>query len=156
MQSGAVIDTAGLCPIDDWIEESWEASFDKVTDVNLRGPVNLARAFMPGMIDRGDGRIVYCGSVSGRMGGVKCGLHYAARKGGVHPFVRWLSQRGTQHNVLVSAVAPRSFGTAMAAQNDIDPEIYPKRRAGSPKKIGATIAFLCSLGAVFISGATLM
>lgn len=150
-----VIDTAGLCPVDDWMDESWEGAFDKVVDVNMRGPINLARAFMPGMIEQGGGRLIYCGSVSGRMGGVVCGPHYAATKGGVHSLVRWLSQRGTKHGVLVNAVAPGSVDTPMAAQNNIDPDIYPMKRAGRPKELGATLAFLCSPAAGFISGAVI-
>jgi len=149
----AVIDTAGICPPDDWTHADWDASFDNVVNVNLRGAINLARAFMPDMIDAGGGRFAFCGSVSGRMGGVSCGPHYAATKGGLHALVRWLAQKGTKHNVLVNAVAPGSVDTPMAAANNIDGSIYPQRRSGRPKELGATLAFLCSPAAGFISGA---
>lgn len=151
----AVVDTAGICPVDDWMDESWEASFDRVMDVNLRGPINLARAYLPLMTAQGGGRFALCGSVSGRMGGVVCGPHYAASKGGLHSFTRWLAQKGTPHGVLVNAVAPGSVDTPMAAQNNVDTSGYPQGRGGRPRELGATLAFLCSPGAGFISGVVL-
>jgi NAD(P)-dependent dehydrogenase (short-subunit alcohol dehydrogenase family) len=151
----AVIDTAGICPVDDWMEDAWERAFDQVIDVNLRAPINLARAYLPLMIKQGGGRFALCGSVSGRMGGVVCGPHYAASKGGLHSFTRWLAQKGTPHNVLVNAVAPGSVDTPMAAQNNVDTSGYPQGRGGRPRELGATLAFLCTPGAGFISGVVL-
>lgn len=151
----AVIDATGISPLDDWMSDDWEESFNRVVDVNLRGPINLARAFMPGMIAAGGGRFVLTGSVSGRMGGISCGPHYAGTKGGVHSLTRWLAQKGIKHDVLVNAVAPGSIATPMAAGMKIDPAMYPQGRAGRPLEVGATMAFLCSPAAGFISGAVI-
>lgn len=151
----AVIDTAGFCPQDDWTAEGWEDGYNAVLGANLIGPINLARAYLPGMIAAGRGRFALCGSISGRMGGVACGPHYAASKGALHAFMRWLAQKGTRHNVLANAVAPGSIATPMAAANGMTSDIYPQGRQGRPKEIGATIAFLCSPAAGFMSGAIL-
>lgn len=151
-QVWAVIDAAGISPLDDWMADDWDEAFERVVGVNLRGPINLARAFMPAMIAAGGGRIVLTGSVSGRMGGINCGPHYAGSKGGVHALTRWLAQKGIRHNVLVNAVAPGSIATPMAAQMQIDPATYPQGRAGRPLEMGATLAFLCSPAAGFIAG----
>ncbi|MDQ4421551.1 SDR family oxidoreductase [Sphingobium sp. DEHP117] len=151
----AVIDAAGISPLDDWTDENWDAAFDQVLHINTRGPINLARAFMPGMIAAGGGRIVLTGSVAGRMGGIKCGPHYAVSKGGLQSLTRWLAQRGIRDNVLVNMVAPGSIATPMAAAMQIDPLIYPQGRAGRPLEMGATMAFLCSPGAGFIAGAVI-
>lgn len=148
----AVIDAAGISPLDDWTDPNWDRAFDRVIDVNVRGPINLARAFMPGMIAAKGGRIVLTGSVSGRMGGIKCGPHYAASKGGLHALTRWLAQKGIRDNVLVNAVAPGSIATPMAEAMQIDPVLYPQGRAGRPLEMGATMAFLCSPAAGFIAG----
>jgi len=148
----AVVDTAGISPLDDWTDPDWDEAFDRVIGVNVRGPINLARAFMPAMIEAGGGRIVLTGSVSGRMGGIKCGPHYAASKGGLHSLTRWLALKGIKRNVLVNAVAPGSIDTPMAEAMGIDPALYPQGRAGRPLEMGATLAFLCSPGAGFISG----
>lgn len=151
----AVIDASGISPLDDWMADDWDEAFDAVIGANLRGPINLARAFMPGMMERGWGRFALTGSVSGRMGGIKCGPHYAAAKGGLHALTRWLAQRGVSRNVLVNAVAPGSIATPMAASMKIDPKIYPQGRAGRPREIGGTLAFLCTPAAGFMTGAVL-
>jgi NAD(P)-dependent dehydrogenase (short-subunit alcohol dehydrogenase family) len=151
----AVIDTAGLCPQDDWTAEGWDDAFDTVIGANVKGPINLARAYMPGMMASGGGRLALCGSVSGRMGGLVCGPHYAASKGGVHSLVRWLAQKGARHNILVNAVAPGSVDTPMASANNVPTDDYPLGRRGRPKELGATLAFLCSPAAGFMSGAVL-
>lgn len=151
----AVIDAAGISPLDDWTDADWDADFDRVLHVNTRAPINLARAFMPGMKAAGGGRIVLTGSVAGRMGGIHCGPHYAASKGAVQSLTRWLAQKGIRDNVLVNMVAPGSIATPMASAMNIDPSIYPQGRAGRPLEMGATMAFLCSPGAGFIAGAVI-
>lgn len=151
----AVVDTAGFCPQDDWTASGWEDAYDAVLGANLVGPINLARAYLPAMIAAGEGRFALCGSVSGRMGGVACGPHYAASKGALHAFMRWLAQKGARNNVLANAVAPGSIATPMAVANGMTSDAYPQGRQGRPKEIGATLAFLCSPAAGFMSGAIL-
>ena len=79
----ALVLNAAICPWDeDWQAPEWDASFDRVMAVNVLGPIHAARAFLPGMIERGRGRIVFVGSLAGRMGGLIAGPHYVASKGG--------------------------------------------------------------------------
>jgi NAD(P)-dependent dehydrogenase (short-subunit alcohol dehydrogenase family) len=82
---------AALCPWDDWMDPDWDAVFDDVMAVNLKAPLQIARAVMPGMAARGWGRIVLVGSVAGRIGGLIAGPHYVASKGGLHALVKWLA-----------------------------------------------------------------
>eukprot|EP01035_Chromulina_nebulosa_P015149 gene15149-20073_t len=73
-QTGPVyglIDTAAIAPHDDWMTEDWEEALDRVIRANIKGPINLSRAFLPGMTAAGEGRIVLCGSVAGWMGGLR-------------------------------------------------------------------------------------
>ncbi|MFO0987931.1 MAG: SDR family oxidoreductase [Alphaproteobacteria bacterium] len=149
----ALIDASGVYPHADWLDPDFDAALDLVLRVNVGGPINLARAFFPGMAERGAGRIVLCGSIAGWMGGVKSGPHYAFSKGGLHAFVRWLSRRGAPHNVLVNAVAPSTTNTQMMQGIGYDPSTYPLRRVAEPAEIAAAMAFLCSPGASYISGA---
>lgn len=151
----ALVDTAGICPFDDdWMSPDWnETSFMNVMRVNVLGPINLARAVMPGMIERKYGRIALCGSIAGWAGGVRAGPHYSASKGGVHAFVRWLAQRGTPHNVLVNAVAPGPIETGMTTTGGYNPDNYPLKRMGQPEEIASMLTYLCSPGASFVAGA---
>jgi NAD(P)-dependent dehydrogenase (short-subunit alcohol dehydrogenase family) len=148
-----LIDTAAIAPLDDWMAEGWDEALDEVIRANIRGPINLARAFLPGMMDQGEGRIVLCGSVAGWMGGIRSGPHYAFSKGGLHAFVRWLSRKGVGHNVLVNGIAPGPVETAMTEGKGYDPTAYPLKRMARPEEIAATAVFLCSAAGGYASGA---
>ena len=90
---GLVINAA-LCPFgEDWEAPGWDESFVRVMDVNVLGPIHAARAFLPAMLERGEGSIVMVGSLAGRMGGLIAGPHYVASKGGLHAFVKWLARQ---------------------------------------------------------------
>jgi NAD(P)-dependent dehydrogenase (short-subunit alcohol dehydrogenase family) len=131
----------------------WDEALDRVLAVNIKGPINLSRAFLPAMMERREGRIVLCGSIAGFMGGVRSGPHYAFSKGGVHAFMRWLSRRAAPYNVLVNAVAPGPVDTGMTSGMGYEPDAFPLRRMASPDEIATCIAFLCSPGASYASGA---
>jgi NAD(P)-dependent dehydrogenase (short-subunit alcohol dehydrogenase family) len=155
-QTGAVyglIDTAAIAPHDDWMAEDWEEALDRVIRANIKGPINLSRAFLPGMTAAGEGRIVLCGSVAGWMGGLRTGPHYAFSKGGIHAFVRWLSRQGAPHNVLVNGIAPGPVETAMTEGKGYDTQLYPLKRMAKPEEIAATAVFLCGAGSGYASGA---
>lgn len=147
-----LIDAAGVCPYDDWNDEDWDRSLDQVINVNIRGPINLARAYQQGMIERGSGRMVFCGSLAGWTGGLRSGAHYAFSKGGLHAFVRWLAQRLTPHNVLVNAIAPGTTETAMTEGQNYQTSVYPLNRFADPAEMAGAIAFLCSPAASFVAG----
>lgn len=150
-----LVDTAAIALFDDWMAEDWEASLDRVIAVNVKGPINVTRAFFPGMIRQGEGRIVLCGSVAGWMGGVRSGPHYAFSKGGLHAFVRWLSRQGAPHNVLVNGIAPGPVDTSMTQGQGYDPARYPLKRMATPHEIAVAALYLCSKSAGYYSGAFL-
>jgi NAD(P)-dependent dehydrogenase (short-subunit alcohol dehydrogenase family) len=140
---------------DDWSEPGWDAVFDDVLSVNLRGAVHAARAVLPGMAARRWGRIVLVGSLAGKTGGLIAGGHYAASKGGLHALVKWLAQRGGPDNVLVNGVAPASTATPMMQGRPVDLQRIPLRRMSQPPEIAWPIAFLCSDAASYVCGSVL-
>ena len=151
----ALIDCAAICPFDEWDSDGWDETAARVFNVNLQGPINLVRAFMPGMIERQGGRIALVGSIAGRIGGVRATAHYAMSKGGIHAFVRWAAKRGTPHNVLVNAVAPGPVATPMTQGEDFDPAAFPLRRMASAEEIAGPLAFLVSPAAAYVAGVIL-
>jgi NAD(P)-dependent dehydrogenase (short-subunit alcohol dehydrogenase family) len=152
----ALVLNAALCPFgEDWRAPEWDASFEQVIAVNLHGPIHAARAFLPGMIARGKGRIVLVGSLAGRMGGLIAGPHYVASKGGVHTLVKWLARQAAPHGVLVNGIAPASVATPMMAGQPVDLARIPLGRMAQAEEVAAPIAFLCSAAASYICGAVL-
>jgi 3-oxoacyl-[acyl-carrier protein] reductase len=80
-------------------------AFDRTMAVNLRAPFLLARRVLPGMIDRGWGRILFTSSVAGFTGGM-VGPDYGASKAGLHAITHFLASRVAPDGVTVNAIAP--------------------------------------------------
>jgi NAD(P)-dependent dehydrogenase (short-subunit alcohol dehydrogenase family) len=150
-----LIDAAGICPLDDWMADDWDEALERVLAVNVRGPLNLTRAFFPGMAARGEGRIVLTGSVAGWMGGVLSGPHYAFSKGGIHAFTRWLARRGAPHNVLVNAIAPGAVATGMTIGTEYEKTPQPLGHMAAPEEIAGAALFLASPAASFMTGSVM-
>ena len=158
LQPNSVALTAGVTRYNDWISadpETWEQDADLIFDVNVRGPINVARAFLPAMQSDGWGRLVLVGSIAGRMGGVTSQPHYVASKGGVHAMTRLLAATHARSGVLVNAVAPGPTRTQMTEGRTIDVQAYPLGRLLEPEDIAWPITFLLSAACAGMVGAVL-
>ena len=150
----ALIDTVGVAPFDDFfLDDDWDAKFDRVIDINVRGPMNVARAFYERI--RPGGSMAFCGSLAGWHGGVRGPAHYAASKGALHAFIRWLSQRATKKGFRVNGVAPGTVDTPMTRGHGYDPSYYPQGRFAEAGEVSAVLAFLAMPASGFMSGAIL-
>ncbi|SHI28810.1 SDR family NAD(P)-dependent oxidoreductase [Pollutimonas bauzanensis] len=150
-----LVANAGYCPWDSWDDENWESVLNAVIDVNLAGVIYLTRCVLKKMIAQGSGQMVLVTSVAARMGGLKASPHYVAAKGGVTSFVKWLARVAAPHDIPVNCVAPGATQTAMTENQAISTDGIPMGRMAHPREIALPIAFLCSEGASYISGATL-
>ena len=99
-----LIANAGLA-VRQEIAEVDVATWDRVLAVNLRAPFLLAQAVLPGMLERGFGRVLFVSSVAAFTGGV-VGPHYAASKAGLHGLLHHLAARVADRGVTVNALAP--------------------------------------------------
>ena len=95
---------AGLSRPDSWEDVDAQA-FDETLAVNLRAPYLLARRVLPGMRERGYGRILFTSSVAALTGGI-VGPHYASSKAGLHGLTHFLASRVAADGVTVNAIAP--------------------------------------------------
>jgi 3-oxoacyl-[acyl-carrier protein] reductase len=86
-------------------EEIDANAFDETIAINLRAPYLLARCTLPGMVERGFGRVLFTSSVAGLTGGI-IGPHYAASKAGLHGLTHFLASRVAGDGVTVNAIAP--------------------------------------------------
>ncbi len=140
-------------------EEIRVADWDRMLEVNLRGPFLCAREALPAMRERRWGRIVNVSSIGGQWGGIRQ-VHYAAAKAGLISLTRSLARVAAADGVTANAVAPGLIGTEMIAgelasgDGRAKAAGIPIGRIGTPEEVGETIAFLASDAASYITGQT--
>jgi 3-oxoacyl-[acyl-carrier protein] reductase len=126
---------AGLAGIAGY-EEVDAQRFDEALAVNLRAPYLMARRVLPGMRERGFGRILFTSSIAALTGGI-VGPHYAASKAGLHGLTHFLAARVANDGVTVNAIAPALIEeTAMLPGDpgDLAARI-PVGRLGTPAEV---------------------
>lgn len=96
-------------------------SWDEVIRVNLRSAFLTSRAVVPGMVERGFGRIVLMSSVAAFTGGM-IGPHYAASKAGLIGLAHWLAAELAGDGVTVNVIAPA------LVESDMMPPVPERRR----------------------------
>jgi 3-oxoacyl-[acyl-carrier protein] reductase len=136
-------------------DEDWDA----VQDTNLKAVFRASRAVMRTMMKQRWGRIVNITSVVGASGNAGQ-ANYAAAKAGVAGMTRALARELGSRNVTVNCVAPGFIATDMTdhlpeAQKAALLQQVPLGRLGTPEEVAATVAFLCSAEAGYITGAEL-
>jgi NAD(P)-dependent dehydrogenase (short-subunit alcohol dehydrogenase family) len=137
-----------------------EIEFDlwrRTLDVNVTGTYTCVRAVIPGMCERGYGRIVTVSSMAGVDGGAWACAHYATSKGAVNAFTKAVSNEHCGRGVTANVVAPRTIRTPMIAGLEEDlAEKSPIGRIGEADDVAAAVAFLSSAHASYITGEILM
>ena len=130
--------------------------WDFVIDVNLKSLYTLARAFLPGMIKQGYGRIINISSITGLKGFIGK-ANYSASKAGIIGFTRSLAVEVAGRGVTVNAVTPGMIDTKMIKTI---PEKYmaailnqiPARRLGQPEEVASLVAYLAGEESSYITG----
>ena len=142
-------------PIDQMPDEQWRGTIA----INLESIFGLVKHGVSQMKKRrSGGHIVLISSTAGQRGeAFHC--DYAASKGAIISMVKGLSTELARDGIYVNCVAPGWVETDMAAPALHDPEIskrvyatIPLGRAGKPEEIAATVLFLCTPHAGFITG----
>jgi 3-oxoacyl-[acyl-carrier protein] reductase len=120
------------------LDEVTADEFDELMAVNLRAPFLMARNVLPGMRERGFGRLLFTSSVAAFTGGL-VGPHYAASKAGLHAIVHYLAKRVAGDGVTVNAIAPaliRDTGdlSALGTPTQLASKV-PVGRLGTPAEV---------------------
>lgn len=124
--------------------------------VNLDGAFFTAKAALPGMIQRGWGRIVYIGSIWGEAGAA-FEVAYSAAKAGLSGLTKALAKEVARSGVTVNAVAPGVIETGMNARFDEEERRallarIPVGRIGRGEDVASAVCFLAGEGASYITG----
>ena len=139
-------------------EETTDAEWNLVIDINLNGVYWCNRAFARHMLAQGSGAIVNLGSMSGIISNKpQPQSHYNASKAAVHMLTKSLAGEWAMRGVRVNAVAPTYIETEMtkavseeARKHWIDK--VPMGRPGQPEDVAGTVVFLASDDASYITG----
>jgi 3-oxoacyl-[acyl-carrier protein] reductase len=110
--------------------ETWE----RTIAVNLRAPFLLAQRVLPGMAERGYGRVLFMSSIAAFTGGI-VGAHYAASKAGLHGLTHFLAARVAGQGVTVNALAPALVEDTRMLPDTADPRALPVGRFGRPEEV---------------------
>lgn len=131
-----------------------EARWRRVIDVSLNGFYNVTQPLLMPMIQTRWGRIVTITSVAGLLGN-RGQVNYSAAKAGLHGATKALALEVASRGITVNAVAPGVIASPLT--EEIFPlerikQLVPIGRAGRPEEVAATVGFLCSEHAGYISG----
>jgi NAD(P)-dependent dehydrogenase (short-subunit alcohol dehydrogenase family) len=152
-----LVNSAGIvgpnCALWESGDEEWRRTFD----VNVFALVGLLRLVIPGMRDRGWGRIVNLASMAGKDGNPNLSA-YSASKAAVIGLTKSLGKELATSGVIVNAVAPAVIATEMNATTSPEvltylTELIPMRRLGEAEEVAELIAWLASDRVSFSTGA---
>ncbi|HMI45376.1 MAG TPA: 3-oxoacyl-[acyl-carrier-protein] reductase [Gemmatimonadaceae bacterium] len=150
-----LVNNAGITR-DNLVMRLKDDDWDSVQNANLRGAFAAIRAVSRGMMKRRGGRIINISSIIGMIGN-KGQANYAASKAGLIALTKSVAKELGSRNILVNAVAPGFIETEMTAA--MTPEAreglgkqIALERLGTPQDVAATVAFLASDLASYITG----
>ena len=143
---------SGFSLLTDVSTEEW----NRFLRINLTAPFLYARAVLPAMIRKHEGRILNISSMWGLVG-ASCEVHYSATKAGLIGFTKALAKEVGPSGITVNAIAPGVIETDMnraLSEEDLSAlkEETPVGRLGSPMEVARAALFFCSEEAGFITG----
>ena len=158
-----LINNAGAAwgePFEDFSEAGW----DKVMDLNVKSMFFLTQKMTAllkvNATEENPSRVINIGSIDGLNVPMFPTFSYSASKAAVHHLTRVLAAQLVKENILVNAIAPGPYPSAMlgSAVNSDYSEIEkrnPRKRIGTPEDIAGLVIFLCSRAGAFTVGETI-
>jgi gluconate 5-dehydrogenase len=156
-QIDILVNNAGInvrAPLEAFSLEDWQ----RVLDVNLTSAFLVSRAVVPGMIERGRGKIVNTCSVTSEVGRETIGP-YTASKGGLKQLTRAMCADWARHGIQANGIGPGYFRTEINTVLQDDPAFdawlrarVPAGRWGEPSELEGAVVFLASAASDFVNG----
>ncbi len=152
-----LVNSAGIIGPNKVLWEIEDDEWAKTFAVNVSGTFHLCRAFVPGMRERGWGRIVNFASMAGKDGNPRLSA-YSASKAAVIAMTKSLGKELATSGVLVNVIAPALIETPMNADTSREvleylTSLIPMRRLGRAEEVAELLAWLASDRCTFSTGA---
>jgi len=161
-QVDVLINNVGGFPQRRTVVETPEEEWDEIINLNLRSAFLCSKAVLPGMLERGWGRIINVSSEVARTPVVFTAAHYAAGKAGLLGFTRHLAKEVAARGITVNATCPSTTFSERIRRLYDTPEriaqleaLTPIGRVANPEDQAGLVVFLCSDAASYITGATI-
>ena len=134
-------------------EQQWQSVFE----VNVLGTSSFIKAFAPGMVEKGWGRIVTLASMAGKDGNPNLSI-YSATKAAVIALTKSVGKELATTGVLVNTITPAVIETPMNQNTSAEvlahlASLIPMKRIGRPEEVAELVAWLCSDKISFSTGA---
>ncbi|BFZ57663.1 hypothetical protein PYCC9005_004716 [Savitreella phatthalungensis] len=140
--------------------EIWDigvSDLDSLHAINVRPSFMLCKAVVPGMKERGFGRLIFISSISALGGGVN-GCHYAASKGAMTSMMRNLSAHLAKFGITANDVSPALIEDTGMIPSDRDipikRDMIPVGRLGKPNEVARVVEMLVDVG--YMTGQSLL
>lgn len=150
-----LVNNAGIA-VRSFFGETTDEQWRRVTDINLTGAFNCARAASKQMLHQKSGRIINISSMWGQTG-ASCEVAYSASKAGVIGLTKALAKELAPSGITVNCVCPGVIDTDMMASFSQDDrrliaEDIPLGRFGTPDDIANAVAFFADERSAFVTG----
>ena len=153
-----IVNNAAVNPVFGPIQDTDQRAFDKIIDVNLKGPFELCKKAYPILRQRGGGSIIHISSIGGLKPEAGIGI-YSVSKAALVNLTQAMAQEWGADNIRVNAICPGLIKTRFSEALWSDDKILdrfikhiPLKRAGDPDDVAGLAVFLASNAAAYCSG----
>lgn len=158
-----LVNNAGISVVSSLVEETSEADWDRVMDVNTKGVFLGTKVAIPEMRNSGGGSIINISSQYGLVGAIDSTPQYQASKGAVRTLTKLTALQYAKEGIRVNSVHPGPIATPMNERRRSDPDAYqsmlsrvPLGRFGQPDDVGYAVLYLASDESRFVTGSELV